>query len=68
MKNLQLLSQVVYSNSKAVVEQHHFFFENLWDKSISAIEKIDEIERGIVPEIVVVIKNPFEIKNIILMF
>ncbi len=64
MKNLQLLSQVVYSNSKAVVEQHNFFFENLWDKSISAIEKIDEIERGIIPEIVNVIKNPFEIKNI----
>ena len=30
MKNLQLLSQVVYSNSTAVVEQHHYFFENLW--------------------------------------
>ncbi len=64
MKNLQLLSQVVYSNSKAVVEQHNFFFENLWDKSISALEKIDEIEKGIVPEIVDVIKNPFEIKSI----
>lgn len=64
MKNLQLLSQVVYSNSKAVVEQHNFFFENLWDKSISAIEKIDEIEKGIVPEIVDVIKNPFETKKI----
>ncbi|HKO64021.1 MAG TPA: ATP-binding protein [Candidatus Nitrosocosmicus sp.] len=63
MKNLQLLSQVVYSNSKAVVEQHNFFFENLWDKSISATEKIDEIEKGIVPEIVDVIKNPIEIKN-----
>ena len=25
MKNLQLLSQVVYSNSKAVVEQQYFF-------------------------------------------
>ncbi len=64
MKNLQLLSQVVYSNSMAVVEQHNFFFENLWDKSISATEKIDEIEKGIVPEIVDVIKNPFEIKSI----
>jgi two-component system, OmpR family, sensor histidine kinase VicK len=64
MENLQLLSQVVYSNSKAVVEQHNFFFENLWDKSISAIDKIDEIEKGIVPEIVDVIKNPFETKKI----
>jgi len=64
MENLQLLSQVVYSNSKAVVEQHHFFFENLWDKSISATEKIDEIEKGIVPEIIDVIKNPFEIRDI----
>ena len=64
MKNLQLLSQVVYSNSKAIVEQHNFFFENLWDKSISATEKIDEIEKGIIPEIINVIKNPCEIRNI----
>jgi two-component system sensor histidine kinase VicK len=64
MKNLQLLSQVVYSSSKAVVEQHNFFFENLWDKSISASEKINEIEKGIVPEIVDVLKNPVHIKSI----
>lgn len=64
MKNLQLLSQVVYSNSTAVVEQHHFFFENLWEKSISATEKIDEIEKGITPEIIEVIKNPFGIQKI----
>ncbi|HKR74381.1 MAG TPA: ATP-binding protein [Candidatus Nitrosocosmicus sp.] len=64
MKNLQLLSQVVYSKSTAVVEQHHFFFENLWDKSISATEKIDEIEKGIIPEIIEVIKNPFDIQKI----
>lgn len=64
MKNLQLLSQVVYSNSKAVVEQHHFFFENLWDKSILATEKIDELEKGIIPEVVEVIKSPSEIQKI----
>ena len=64
MKNLQLLSQVVYSNSKAVVEQHNFFFENLWDKSISASEKIDEFEKGIIPEVVDVLKNPVDIKSI----
>lgn len=64
MKNLQLLSQIVYSNSTAVVEQHHFFFENLWDKSISATEKIDEIEKGIIPEIIEVIKNPIDIQKI----
>lgn len=63
MKNLQLLSQVVYSDSKAVVEQHHFFFENLWDNSISAEEKIDELERGITPEIMKVIRNPIEIQR-----
>jgi signal transduction histidine kinase len=64
MKNLQLLSQVVYSNSTAVVEQHHYFFENLWEKSIAATEKIDEIENGIIPEIIEVIKNPQEIQKV----
>ncbi|HYF98830.1 MAG TPA: ATP-binding protein [Candidatus Saccharimonadales bacterium] len=66
MKNLELLSQVLYSNSSAVVEQHHFFFENLWDKSISATEKINEFEKGILPEIINVIKNPIEIQRIYL--
>ena len=66
MKNLQLLSQVFYSNSMAVVEQHHFFFDNLWDKSISANNKIDEFKKGIVPEIMEVIKNPAEIQRIYL--
>jgi signal transduction histidine kinase len=64
MKNLQLLPQVVYSNSKAVVEQHHFFFENLWDKSILATEKIDEFEKGVIPEIVDVVKSSSEIQKI----
>lgn len=64
MKNLQLLNQVVYSNSMAVVEQHQFFFENLWDKSISATERIDELEKGIIPEVVDVIKNSDEIQRI----
>ena len=39
MKNLQLLSQVVYSNSTAVVVQHNFFFENLWINLFLAIEE-----------------------------
>ena len=64
IKKLQLLSQVVYSNSTAVVEQHHYFFEILWEKSIAATEKIDEIENGIIPEIIEVIKNPHEIQKV----
>jgi two-component system sensor histidine kinase VicK len=66
MKSLKLLPQVIYSNSKAIVEQHHFFFENLWNKAIPAKDKIDDIEKGISPEFVEVIKNPFEIQDVYL--
>ncbi len=49
MRNLELLPQVIYSNSTAVVEQHHFFFENLWNNATPAEQRIIEIEEGIAP-------------------
>ena len=32
MQQSQLLQQVIYSNSNAVLEQHQYLFETLWDK------------------------------------
>jgi two-component system, OmpR family, sensor histidine kinase VicK len=42
--------QVIYSNVKAVVEQHLYLFGTLWDKATPAEHKIREIEEGIEQE------------------
>jgi signal transduction histidine kinase len=41
-----LLLQVIYSNSKEIIEQQRYLFETLWDKSIPAWDRIKEIEEG----------------------
>lgn len=41
------VTQTIYSNAKAIIDQNRYFFENLWNKSIPAEQKIREIEDGI---------------------
>jgi two-component system sensor histidine kinase VicK len=57
------LTQVIYSNVKEVVEQQQYFFDMLWQKAIPAIERIKEIEEGIVPNIIEAIRDPKEIQR-----
>lgn len=58
LREATLLQQVIYSNVKAILEQQHYVFETLWNKTISAEEKIREIEQGLKPDIIEVIQNP----------
>jgi two-component system sensor histidine kinase VicK len=44
------VTQTIYSNVKAFLEQQHYFFENLWSKAIPAEQRIREIEQGIEPQ------------------
>jgi two-component system sensor histidine kinase VicK len=41
------VTQTIFSNAKALLEQQRYFFENLWSKAIPAEEKIREIDEGI---------------------
>ena len=41
------ISQTIYSNAKPILEQQHYFFENLWTKAVPANQRIREIEEGI---------------------
>ena len=43
------VTQTIYSNAKAIIEQHKYFFENLWSIAIPAELKIKEIEEGTEP-------------------
>src|SRR6476620_145854 len=55
------LPQVIYSNVKEIVEQGQYIFDTLWSKTVSAEQKIREIEDGIVPFETKIIDNPDEI-------
>jgi signal transduction histidine kinase len=43
------VTQTIYSNAKAIIEQHRYFFENLWSIATPAEIKIMEIEGGTEP-------------------
>jgi signal transduction histidine kinase len=57
------ITQTIYSNVKAIIEQHRYFFENLWINSISVEQRIREIEKGIEPIKTEVLENEEEISK-----
>jgi hypothetical protein len=50
LQESQPVTQTIYSNAKAILEQHRYFFENLWNNATPAAQRIKEIEEGIEPE------------------
>src|SRR3712207_5151762 len=44
------VTQTIYSNVKALLEQQHYFFENLWSKAIPAEQRIKELEEETHPQ------------------
>ncbi|CAN5171834.1 hypothetical protein BH18THE2_BH18THE2_36280 [soil metagenome] len=53
----EVQQQAIYSNVKEIVQQQQSIFDNLWNKSVPAIEKIREIEEGIEPEFLTVVTD-----------
>ena len=66
LQEATLLQQVIYSNVKAILEQQHYVFETLWNKAISAEGKIKELEQGLEPDIIEVIRDPPTTTNLYL--
>ncbi len=56
--------QATYCNIKEVIEQQHYIFDNVWNKSIVANEKIREIEEGIESEFYEIITDNEKAKNV----
>jgi len=44
------VTQTIYSNVKAILEQQRYFFETLWGKAIPAEQRIKELEECIRPQ------------------
>src|ERR687892_98319 len=54
---------LITSTVKAFVEQQQYFFNMLWKKAIPAKQRIKEIEEGVIPDVLEVLKEPIEIIN-----
>ena len=57
------VSHLIYSNVKEIIEQQQLIFESFWQKSISAAQKIKEIEEGIEPIKTKLLEHQDEIYN-----
>jgi two-component system, OmpR family, sensor histidine kinase VicK len=55
-------SQIIYWNVKETVRHQQYVFETLWNKAISAQQKIDQIEKGELPEVIEIIRNQTELQ------
>jgi two-component system sensor histidine kinase VicK len=66
LREAQPVPQVIYSNVKDIVEEHHYLFETLWLKAVAAQQKIKELEEGIEREFFEVITDGEKVIQILL--
>lgn len=59
-------SHIIYSNVSGIIEQQQYLFNSLWDKSIPAEQRIEEIERGIQAEFFEIINDTKRISEILI--
>lgn len=59
-------SHIIYSNVKGIIEQQQYLFNSLWDKSVPAEQRIEEIERGIQAEFFEIINDTIRISEILI--
>jgi two-component system, OmpR family, sensor histidine kinase VicK len=53
----KVASQMIYSNVRELVKHQQYVFDTLWNKSIPSDEKIKEIEDGIQPHFIEIIRD-----------
>jgi two-component system, OmpR family, sensor histidine kinase VicK len=62
----KIAPQAVYSNTKEVVEQQQYLFDNFWKQGVPGEKKIKEIEEEVEPEFLEVITNKDDANKILL--
>jgi hypothetical protein len=62
----QLPEELIISNVKVIVQQQQQVFNILWEKAIPANQRIKEIEQGLKREFIDIIRDPVDIKKLIL--
>ena len=53
----KILPQTIHDNIQEILEQQQYIFDTFWDKAVSAQEKIREIEEGVGPFSIDVIRD-----------
>lgn len=62
----KIAPQAVYSNTKEVIWQQQYLFDNFWRQGVSGEKKVKEIEEAIEPEFLEVITNKDDANKILL--
>ncbi len=57
-------NELIVSIVKTFVEQQQYFFDMLWEKAVPAEHRISEIEMGVIPDILEILKDPSEIIDV----
>jgi two-component system sensor histidine kinase VicK len=57
-------SQMIYANIIELVEHQQYIFDTLWNKSIPSQEKIQEIEDGIQPHFIEIIRDAHQLQEL----
>lgn len=61
-KKGKIASRIIYWNVNETVKHQQYVFETLWNKAISARQKINQIEKGELPQVIEVIRNQTELQ------
>ena len=59
------LTQVIYSNVKALTEHEQYIFDTLWNNSIPAEQRIKEIEEGTKPEFIETLRDSDKVLKLV---
>jgi len=62
----KIASEAIYSNQKEIVDQHQYMFDTLWNKAVSAEQRIKEIEDGVIGQEhyqTIFLENPSEVSE-----
>jgi two-component system, OmpR family, sensor histidine kinase VicK len=65
LQEKRLLTHVIYSNVKQVIEQGQYIFNTFWNKAIPARQRIREIEEGVKREFIETIQDPANIEKLV---
>lgn len=57
-------TQMIYSNVKSLVDAQQFLYNSLWEKAIPIELRIKEIEDGVRPDFIEVIRDPTDMTNV----
>jgi two-component system sensor histidine kinase VicK len=57
LKEGKIIPQLLHTNIKEIVEQQQYIFDTFWNNTISAQEKIREIEEGVYPYSIDIIRD-----------